>query len=333
MSRHAEQIILIDERLFEADVVAARRWLRGGMASLSGRYALLSPLALYGVWLAVGAYNGIFGLPSGGGEVATDPTPLLGLAVYCTLAIACVLGMFLLPRWEMPHAAGGASRHFVHTRMAAFASAILMVPWINPGLPLAVVLVPLVAASACRQCEIETGGISPSALLARLALQGTWAFVSMVWLVLWSDIWLHVAIFWLPEATSGATLLVMLAIVSAGCIVQSAMRLADRRWPISGLACVAAALCLANPGIPGLVGGALYVMKAGGGRFDIEASVAGRPVCDMGALGRHYYVPAGREGCTLERATRMVGMLRDMPDGRRATFLLTHRVKADGADR
>lgn len=323
MAHAIDPLTVYDEDLFDADAAAARGWLRRCSAATARKYAAL---AAFASWAAFGAYTKVFGLPSDGADLASNAQPLFGLALFGTLAIACILGIFVLPRWEPRIVGNGAARHLPHMRTAVIATAILIGPWFDFKVPL-VLLVPVVLAGVWTKSRTEAGAIDPAAFILNLVYQSTWAFLSIYWLVLWCDMWLHIADFRLPKTTADAAPLIMAVIVSSGCIVQSVMRRRDRRWPLAGLTCVAAALALANPGIPGIVGVALYKMGAGGGAFDVGASVGGRPVCDMGALGRHYYILAGDEGCTLERANRLLGTLRRMPDRERVAFLLANRVQ------
>jgi len=326
MAKAVDPLAIWNEPLLGADVTATRAWLRRGHTAIAGRHAVVLALGTIGLWVAVDVYKGVFGLLSSVGDFPGDAKPLLGLALFFIWGMGSLSAMFLLPRWEPPIATKGALRYLPHMRSAIFAIAILCGGWLGIKVPL-VLLVPLIAAGVCTQCEIEAGGITPVTFLQRLLPQCAWAFLSIFWLVLWCEIWLHVAVPRMSQAAFDAAPLVMVVIVLSGCIVQNAMRLRDPQWPLAGLTCVATALCLANPGIPGLVGSALYSMGAGGGAFDIEASTVGRPVCDMGALGHHYYVLAGEEGCTLQRANRLLGRLRAMSDRERITFLLAERVQ------
>ncbi|WP_267432995.1 hypothetical protein [Sphingomonas sp. GM_Shp_1] len=326
MTHAIDPLTVYDEDLFDADASAARGWLRRVGTATARQYAVLAAFGSFASWMAFGAYAEVFGLLSSGGDLSSDAQPLFGLAFFGAMAIACVLGMFVLPRWEPQIADNGAARYLLHARTAVIATSILIAPWFDFKVPLAL-LVPLIVAGVYTKSRTEAGGIDPAAFLLNLVCQSTWTFLSMTWLVLWCDMWLHNANFRLPQATANAAPLIMVLIVLSGCVVQSAMRLRDRRWPLAGLAFVAAAIGLANPGVSGLVGVVLYKMDVGGGVFDVGASAVGRPVCDMGVPGRHYYILAGDEGCTLKRANRLLGTLRRMPDRERVAFLLTNRVQ------
>ncbi|MGP7795591.1 hypothetical protein [Sphingomonas sp. CLY1604] len=309
-----------------SDVSTATAWLRDRwrtprLSDVTIAGALLPP-----IWFALASYVGIFGVSTSEG-LDVEPVRLALVAAVCAFALLVVLAFFSLPRFMENGVEGPISALETVARCSACAGAMLLSPWFDFATVLAITLLPLLYVTA-RRTLTDGRRISPiSAVCKDMPRQALDAFLTISWLVEWTTLWIHA---WFVEnapftpSQAGA---VFVGIVAAGSLVQIGLRRLGRLSAGAAIASVTAGMAFANPGFAGLLAGALFLVNAGGGRLDVEASAPGRLVCDMGAFGRHFHVRAERDGCTFLAAKRRLRTIM-AKDGRdRAAYLVSHRIE------
>lgn len=281
------------------------------------------------VWLTVNSYLRLFDLPGIDPGSAASPIYMITLGILWAFFLIPLLIIYILPRYEMMFV--DQQEHWAIANLRVLSLSVLSC---TPAFRHQEFTLALTFAAWSLVNAVVWGRTRAKAGRGPFVLSCAIYWLAQIPAMILFSCWLlFVALAWfggigryLPHGSADQFWQVALV---AGLFAWGCHRLIAWRGAVAlmfSLGLLITGMWLARPGIAGLVATGFYALNIGGGSADTDASGDGRLLCDLGVLGRHFYIEPGPDGCTQDYANTALAVSRSLDGHERADWIRRNRI-------